>query len=145
MTGAFWRSAFVAAVFAIHPLHVNRLPGAERGCSAFFCVNSARIRSLCSRTIDLALFNGGILFALGRCQPMLVTLPFVLLLLDHWPLGRIGRGISVGRQLLSGCGKDSTYRLRCSVSSRSLLRRRGRQMNSCRHWPESTMQVSYVV
>jgi len=42
-----------------------------------------------------SLSNGGGLFALGlMAKPMLVTLPFVLLLLDYWPLGRMGMPVA---------------------------------------------------
>ena len=95
VTGAIWPSAFLAALFAIHPLNVEsvawiaerknvlstffwiltmlfyvwyvQLPGWKRYLPVFFC------------------------FALGlMSKPMLVTLPFVLLLLDYWPLNRMG-------------------------------------------------------
>ena len=93
LTGAVWRSALVAALFAIHPINVESVawvaerknvlstffwiltmlfyvwyvkhPGWKRYLPVFFC------------------------FALGlMSKPMLVTLPFVLLLLDYWPLNR---------------------------------------------------------
>ncbi len=95
MTGAFWRSAFVAAVFAIHPLRVESVAWvAERKdvlSGLFFMLTiGAYVRyARCPRSpvrYGLVL----LLFALGlMCKPMLVTLPFVLLLLDYWPLGRI--------------------------------------------------------
>ncbi len=94
MTGALWRSAFVAAVFAIHPLRVESVAWvAERKdvlCGVFFMltlwayVRYAR-RSFSPGRYLLVVF----LFALGlMSKSMLVTLPFVLLLLDYWPLGR---------------------------------------------------------
>jgi protein O-mannosyl-transferase len=93
MTGAFWRSAFVAALFAIHPLHVESVAWvAERKdvlSAVFFMltlgayVRYARAPSI-GRYVVVAF-----LFALGlMSKPMLVTLPFVLLLLDYWPLRR---------------------------------------------------------
>jgi tetratricopeptide (TPR) repeat protein len=95
VTGAIWKSAFIAALFALHPLNVEsvawiaerknvlstffwiltmlfyvwyvQLPGWKRYLPVFFC------------------------FALGlMSKSMLVTLPFVLLLLDYWPLNRMG-------------------------------------------------------
>ena len=96
MTGTLWQSAFVAAVFAIHPLHVESVAWiSERKdvlSAVFFMltlgayVHYARSPSL-ARYLTMAL-----LFALGlMSKPMLVTVPFVLLLLDYWPLGRFQR------------------------------------------------------
>lgn len=96
MTGAFWQSAFVAAVFAIHPLHVESVAWvSERKdvlSAVFFMltlgayVRYARRRSI-GRYLTVALC-----LALGlMSKPMLVTVPFVLLLLDYWPLNRISR------------------------------------------------------
>ncbi len=94
MTGAVWRSALVAALFAVHPMHVESVAWiAERKdvLSTFFglaCVAAyARYASAPSigRYVPVAL-----LFALSLlCKPMLVTLPFVFLLLDYWPLRRL--------------------------------------------------------
>src|SRR3954463_7071904 len=93
MTGALWRSAFVSAVFAIHPLHVESVAWiAERKdvLSAFFFMltllaylHYTRAPSI-GRYLTVAL---GVALGL-MSKPMLVTLPFVLLLLDYWPLGR---------------------------------------------------------
>jgi protein O-mannosyl-transferase len=95
MTGNLWRSAFVAAVFAIHPLRVESVAWiAERKdvlSGVFFMltlwayVRYARQPSV-SRYVAVALLYGlGLL-----CKNTLVTLPFVLLLLDWWPLQRLG-------------------------------------------------------
>ena len=93
MTGAIWRSAFVAAVFAIHPLHVQSVAWvAERKdvLSGFFWMLTLAIYvwysgKPCIRRYLLLVIS----FCLGlMCKPMLVTLPLVLLLLDFWPLGR---------------------------------------------------------
>jgi tetratricopeptide (TPR) repeat protein len=94
MTGAVWRSAFVAAVFAIHPLRVESVAWiAERKdvlSGVFFMLTLLAyiyyVRVPRVRRYLLVLF----LFACGlMSKPMLVTLPFVLLLLDYWPLDRI--------------------------------------------------------
>jgi len=95
MTGVLWRSAFVAAVFAIHPLRVESVAWvAERKdvlCGLFFMLTIwaylryARHPSSPGRYGLVVL-----LLALGlMCKPMLVTLPVVLLLLDYWPLQRV--------------------------------------------------------
>ncbi len=100
-TGAVWRSAFVAALFAWHPLHVESVAWASERkdvLSTFFWlltliayVRYAQLRSsLNSQLSTLNYFAALFFFALGlMSKPMVVTLPFVLLLLDWWPLGRI--------------------------------------------------------
>jgi tetratricopeptide (TPR) repeat protein len=93
MTGAFWRSAAVAALFALHPLHVESVAWvAERKdvLSMMFAllavlayVGYVRRPSAMRYTLVAGLLALGLM-----SKPMLVTLPFVLLLLDYWPLGR---------------------------------------------------------
>src|SRR5437868_11112576 len=93
-SGSIWRSAFVAAVFAIHPLRVESVAWiAERKdvlSGVFFMLTLltyfryVRVRSIGHYLTVLFMFALGLL-----CKPMLVTLPFVLLVLDYWPLGRI--------------------------------------------------------
>ncbi len=93
LTGALWPSAFVAAVFALHPLHVESVAWASERkdvLSTFFWFLTtwayARYvaRPVLVRYLLIILF-----FALGLlAKQMLVTLPFVLLLLDYWPLKR---------------------------------------------------------
>ncbi len=99
MTAAPWRSAFVAALFALHPLHVESVAWiAERKdvLSAFFWMLTmwAYVRHVEKLTVRSSQFSvhyvlALVFFTLGlMAKPMLVTLPFVLLLLDYWPLGR---------------------------------------------------------
>ena len=100
MTGALWRSGFVAAVFAIHPLHVESVAWvAERKdvLSAVLFVLTLGAYTRYVRTLSLASYLIVLLlFALGlAAKPMLVTLPFVLLLLDYWPLNRFAPASSV--------------------------------------------------
>ncbi|MHC4738664.1 MAG: tetratricopeptide repeat protein [Planctomycetota bacterium] len=93
MTGLVWPGAFTAAVFALHPLHVESVAWvAERKdvLSGFFWMLTiaAYIRYTENRCVGRYLF---VFFAFGlglMAKSMLVTLPFVLLLLDYWPLDR---------------------------------------------------------
>jgi tetratricopeptide (TPR) repeat protein len=94
MTGALFRSAFVAALFAVHPLHVQSVAWiAERKdvLSALLFLLTLRAYLAYVRRPGRSRYAAVVvLFALGlTAKPMLVTLPFVLLLLDFWPLGRV--------------------------------------------------------
>jgi tetratricopeptide (TPR) repeat protein len=107
MTGALWRSAFVAAVFAIHPLRVESVAWiAERKdvlSGVFFMLTLlAYVHYVRAPSIGRYLFVA-VVFAFGlMSKPMLVTLPFVLLLLDYWPLSRIrDPSFDIRRQLLT--------------------------------------------
>jgi Flp pilus assembly protein TadD len=99
MTGSLWPSAFVAAVFAIHPLRVESVAWiAERKdvlSGLFFMLTlgayATYIERIRLRASGIRIAYGCVLlwFALGlMSKPMLVTGPFVLLLLDYWPLQR---------------------------------------------------------
>ena len=102
MTGTLWQSAFVAALFAIHPLHVESVAWiSERKdllSAVFFMLTlGAYIRyvhkpSFTSYILVLVVFAFGLM-----SKPMLVTVPFVLLLLDYWPLKRFAPKASVKR------------------------------------------------
>jgi Flp pilus assembly protein TadD len=116
MTGTLWRSAFVAAVFAIHPLRVESVAWvSERKdvlSGLFFMLTlSAYVSYVHQSTVPAAASTfqrftlhasrfywlALLFFALGlMSKPMLVTLPFVLLLLDYWPLGRFTPTSDVG-------------------------------------------------
>ncbi len=94
MTHKTWESAILAALFALHPMHIESVAWiAERKdvLSTFFFLLSilgyfyyVRVQGLFHYFLVLIAFS----FAL-MSKPMVVTLPFILLLLDFWPLGRI--------------------------------------------------------
>lgn len=95
MTGALWRSAFVAVIFAVHPLNVESVAWiAERKnvLSAFFFFLT--LWAYFDYVDKKRSFLFVILFlALGlMSKPMLVTVPFLMILLDYWPLRRLGFG-----------------------------------------------------
>ena len=98
MTGDLWPSAFAATLFAIHPLHVESVAWvAERKdvlSGLFFMLTLAAYTGYARHPFSLFRYLlVTALFALGlMAKPMLVTLPFVLLLLDYWPLGRVDSG-----------------------------------------------------
>lgn len=96
MTSAVWKSAFVAVLFALHPLHVESVAWiAERKdvLSAFFWMLTLCLyvyyteKPVVSRYLLVV-----VSFALAlMSKPMVVTLPFIMLLLDYWPLKRLGQ------------------------------------------------------
>ena len=93
ITGLMWRSFFVAALFALHPLHVESVAWvAERKdvLSTFFFMLAIYCYTFYIQHPQLKRYLLVVIcFALGlMAKPMLVTLPFVLLLLDYWPLKR---------------------------------------------------------
>lgn len=94
ITQALWLSALVAALFAVHPLRVESVAWvAERKdvlSGLFFMLTLWAYTSYVRSSLSLVRYLLAlILYALGlMAKPMLVTLPFVLLLLDHWPLRR---------------------------------------------------------
>ncbi len=93
MTGALWRPGLVAALFALHPLNVESVAWiAERKnvLSTFFWLSTTLSYVTWSERPSAWRYTGTlVLLALGlMAKPMLVTLPFTLLLLDFWPLRR---------------------------------------------------------
>ncbi len=112
MTGALWRSALVAALFALHPLNVESVAWvAERKnvLSTLFWILTLWAYVTYSRNSSLRNYATlVIVFALGlMAKPMLVTLPFVLLLLDYWPLRRLTLGSSPAAEALPDRTPDS--------------------------------------
>jgi len=110
MTSALYRSAFVAALFALHPLHVESVAWvAERKdvLSTLFWVLTMWTYLLYVEQPRLSRYLLTlVVFTLGlMAKPMLVTLPFVLLLLDYWPLDRLA-GRKSEDAISSGAQKD---------------------------------------
>lgn len=106
MTGTLWRSAFVAFLFALHPINVDSVAWiAERKnlLSTLFCMLTIMAYIYYSRRPSfykyiLILF----VFMLGLLsKPMLISIPFVLILLDFWPLKRINFDSLLTREQIS--------------------------------------------
>lgn len=97
LTGSVVRSAVVAAIFAVHPLHVESVAWvAERKdvlSGVFFMLTTGAYVRYVRQPGPGRYLLVALLLALGlMAKPMLVTLPCVLLLLDYWPLDRFRRG-----------------------------------------------------
>lgn len=102
-TGEIWASAFVAAAFAVHPLRVESVAWiAERKdvlsglfwmLTIAFYIRYTEHPSIGRYLLIILAFGLGLM-----AKPMLVTLPFVLILLDYWPLGRLQWGHRCGHQ-----------------------------------------------
>ena len=121
LTGAPWRSALVAALFAVHPTRIEAVAWvAERKelLSALFGFLTLLAYAAWARRGGrgrpwgaLALFAAGLL-----AKPMLVSLPFVLVLLDVWPLGRVSLDTRPVRALLRGLIDKAPFLLLAAVS-----------------------------
>ncbi|MBU2620986.1 MAG: tetratricopeptide repeat protein [Proteobacteria bacterium] len=97
VTGDLWRSAFVAALFALHPVNVDSVAWiAERKnvLSTFFWMLTMLSYVYYTRHPDIIKYFVTILFFVFGLlsKPMLVTLPFALFLFDYWPLERFELG-----------------------------------------------------
>jgi Flp pilus assembly protein TadD len=94
VSGSAWKSAFVAALFAVHPLNVESVAWvSERKnvlCTFFWFAGMWSYAYYLERPTLYRYFLILMAFSLGlMSKPMIVTFPFTLLLLDYWPLGRI--------------------------------------------------------
>ncbi len=122
-TGYTARSLMVAALFAVHPLNVESVAWvAERKnvlCMLFFLLALAAYGWYVRRPGIVRYLGVAILFGMGlMSKPMVITLPLVLLLLDYWPLGRLGWGrasspVHVGTAAL-GCRAEQSSAVSCS-------------------------------
>jgi len=122
MTGALWPSAFVALLFLLHPLHVESVAWvAERKdvLSTFFWLLSMwaytrYVRNKSRADYAILLFS----FGLGlMAKPMLVTLPFALLLIDYWPLARLRKAPDGQRPAWRRCIAEKTPLFLLSAAS----------------------------
>jgi Flp pilus assembly protein TadD len=112
MTGAVWKSAVVAALFAVHPLHVESVAWvSERKdvlSAVFFLLMLAVYVSYARAPSVTRYLTVAVLFAAGLLsKPMLVSAPVILLLLDYWPLRRFEQSSSTtGKGKLSKSGNQ---------------------------------------
>lgn len=94
LSGAYWRSAAVAVLFAVHPLHVESVAWASERkdvlSGLFWMLTLLAYVRYVRRPGRVRFSIAVLLFAFGlMSKPMVITLPFVLLLLDFWPLQRL--------------------------------------------------------
>lgn len=104
MTGALWRSAFVALIFAVHPLRVESVAWISERKDVlsgllFFLTLGAWARYAADARVGRYLVALGCFALALMAKPTVVTLPCVLLLLDVWPLKRLGEGDAPWRHL----------------------------------------------
>jgi tetratricopeptide (TPR) repeat protein len=112
LTGAVWKGAIVAVLFAVHPLHVESVAWvSERKdvLSAVFFFLMLRAYGRYVRVRSITRYLGvAVLFAAGlMSKPMLVTAPIVLLLLDYWPLHRFEQSSSTEKTKASKPGNQT--------------------------------------
>jgi protein O-mannosyl-transferase len=109
LTGYAERSFVVAALFAVHPMNVESVAWiAERKnllCMFFFLLALLAYGRYVRRPGVRRYVGVAVLFAMAlMSKPMAITLPFVLLLLDYWPLGRTGGGAEFARDVSAADG-----------------------------------------
>jgi tetratricopeptide (TPR) repeat protein len=114
MTGVLWRSAVVAALFAVHPLRIESVAWiAERkdllSCLFFLLTIWAYLRFV-EKPSDKRYLFVILALALGlMTKPMLVAVPFLLLLLDYWPLRRVAVAEKLPMFVLAAISSFLTY------------------------------------
>jgi Flp pilus assembly protein TadD len=142
-TATLWRSAFVALLFAIHPLQVESVAWVterKNVLSTFFLLLTLWSYIRYARTNSLKSYVSSVCFyAIGlMCKPALVPLPILLIVLDYWPLGRISfisrvsssterqttRGASTPRKRFIIADKICFVILACAASLMTILAHR---------------------
>lgn len=127
MTGAEWRSAIVALLFALHPLHVESVAWASERkdllSTTFWIITVLLYVSYVQNKNRKLFWSIIIIYALGlMTKPMLVTLPFVLLLFDYWPLRRFDMGsINIGKNIKVFFLKSAIIREKIPLIGLSIL------------------------
>src|SRR5947199_334354 len=127
MTGAVWKSTIVAALFAVHPLHVESVAWiSERKdvlSAVFFLLmlgaygRYARAPSITRYLAVVVLFAAGLM-----SKPMLVSAPIVLLLLDYWPLRRFEQpSLTTGKKKIAQCNNQRDIIRRLLLEKITLL------------------------
>lgn len=151
MTGAAGPSAFVVALFALHPLRVESVAWvAERKdvlSGLFWILAMGAYTRYVKTSLKRWYFAVALLLAIGlMCKPTAVTFPLVLLLLDYWPLGRCTFGPDSPAPYMRGVAKTSTLGLILEklpllglavISSvvTMIVQRQGGAMSSFQHAP----------
>ena len=120
MSGGLWQGAFVAALFAVHPLHMESVAWiAERKdvlSTLFWLLTMGAYLGYVRKPSVWRYLPVFVFLAPGlMCKPMLVTLPFVLLLLDWWPLERLFPGM-FGRRVLEKAPLLGLSALSCIIT-----------------------------
>jgi len=120
MSGGLWQGAFVAALFAVHPLHMESVAWiAERKdvlSTLFWLLTMGAYLGYVRKASVWRYLPVFVFLAPGlMCKPMLVTLPFVLLLLDWWPLERLFPGM-FGRRVLEKAPLPGLSALSCVIT-----------------------------
>jgi tetratricopeptide (TPR) repeat protein len=152
LSGALWPSAFVAGVFALHPLHVESVAWAAARkdllSGLFFALALLAHARVARRDSPSARFALALCMALGlMAKPMLVTLPFVLLLLDAWPLARLGsRGLDANRARRALLEKLPLFVLAAAASAVTLVAQRaGGALQTLDHVPFGSRAANAAV
>ncbi|MGO9136444.1 MAG: glycosyltransferase family 39 protein [Syntrophales bacterium] len=148
MTNALWQSAFVAGLFALHPLHVESVAWvAERKdvLSTLFWMLTVGAYIFYVKKPELNKYLLALLFfAIGlMAKPMLVTLPFILLLLDYWPLSRIRLAQSPVKE--SGKSEKKPNQGRKKKGRRQDFLRRLEEPGSFERKPHQMLSISQIV